>query len=128
MSPTLQARAAPYISWRSIVGETDRSLSRTAFQAAAGGGARSASLTKIDRWPRLPPRDASRHRDVGGKGRLKAPETMNDLPEGVRLHHGFFDAEAQIAVAREIASAIAAAPQLVMRTDMGAPDFGIVDV
>jgi len=35
---------------------------------------------------------------------------MNRLPEGVRLHRGFFDAEAQIALAREIASVIAAAP------------------
>jgi DNA oxidative demethylase len=35
---------------------------------------------------------------------------MNDLPEGVRLHRSFFDAEAQIALAREITSVIAAAP------------------
>ena len=35
---------------------------------------------------------------------------MNDLPEGVHLHRGFFDAEAQIALAREIASVVAAAP------------------
>src|SRR3974390_3133706 len=35
---------------------------------------------------------------------------MNHLPEGVRLHRGFFDAEAQVALAREIAAVIAAAP------------------
>jgi alkylated DNA repair protein (DNA oxidative demethylase) len=35
---------------------------------------------------------------------------MNDLPEGVQLHRGFFDAKAQIALAREIASVIANAP------------------
>jgi len=35
---------------------------------------------------------------------------MTDLPEGLHLHRGFFDAEAQIALAREIASLIAAAP------------------
>jgi DNA oxidative demethylase len=35
---------------------------------------------------------------------------MNDLPEGLHLHRGFFDPEAQIALAREVASVIAAAP------------------
>ena len=35
---------------------------------------------------------------------------MNDLSDGVRLHRGFFDAEAQVALAREIAAVVAAAP------------------
>ena len=35
---------------------------------------------------------------------------MSFLPSGVRLHRGFFDDEAQPALAREIASVIAAAP------------------
>jgi alkylated DNA repair protein (DNA oxidative demethylase) len=35
---------------------------------------------------------------------------MNDLPEGLRLHRGFFDGAAQIALAQEIARVIAAAP------------------
>jgi alkylated DNA repair protein (DNA oxidative demethylase) len=35
---------------------------------------------------------------------------MTDLPEGVSLQRGFFDAEAQLALAREIAAVVAAAP------------------
>ena len=35
---------------------------------------------------------------------------MNDLPEGVHLHRGFFDEAAQIALATDLASVIAAAP------------------
>jgi DNA oxidative demethylase len=35
---------------------------------------------------------------------------MTDLPAGVQLHRGFFDAKDQLAMAREIAAVIAAAP------------------